>query len=80
MQIALRVEATDLRINNDSQIVVNQIIEVYQTKDRIMQKYLARVRALKAELGKQESLYNIKEYPEKRMKRQTCSANFLRKN
>lgn len=34
IQIASKVEATDLRINSDSQLVVNQITVIYQVKDR----------------------------------------------
>ncbi|XP_021609076.1 uncharacterized protein LOC110612606 [Manihot esculenta] len=36
MHIALGVGATDLRINSDSQLVVNQVTGVYQVKDTIM--------------------------------------------
>lgn len=34
IQIALEVGATDLRINSDSQLIVNQITGVYQAKDQ----------------------------------------------
>lgn len=43
MQIVSKVGATDLRINNDLQLVVNQITGVYQAKDLVKQKYLAKV-------------------------------------
>lgn len=41
-QIAMKVGATYLRIKNDSQLMVNQIIGIYQAKDLVMQKYLAK--------------------------------------
>lgn len=53
MQIAMEVRATDLRINSDSQLVVNQIKRVCQAKDLIMQKYLGRVWELERELNEQ---------------------------
>ncbi|XP_043809522.1 uncharacterized protein LOC110605970 [Manihot esculenta] len=53
MLIAMEVGATDLEINSDSQLVVNQITGAYQAKDPIMQKYLAKVKAVEAELGEQ---------------------------
>lgn len=53
MKIALGVGATDLRINSNSQLIVNQITGVYHSKDPIMQKYLAKVRNLEAKLSEQ---------------------------
>lgn len=53
IQITMEVGVTDLRMNNDSQLVVNHIKGVYQVKDQILQKYLDKVRALERELSEQ---------------------------
>lgn len=49
--IASKVGATNIKINSDSQLVINQIIGAYQARDPVMQKHLAKVRAVEAELG-----------------------------
>ncbi|XP_021602320.1 uncharacterized protein LOC110607500 [Manihot esculenta] len=53
MLIAMEIGATDLEINSDSQLVVNQIMGAYQARDPTMLKYLAKVKAIEAELGEQ---------------------------
>ncbi|XP_021602946.1 uncharacterized protein LOC110608038 [Manihot esculenta] len=53
MLMASEVGATDLKISSDSQLVINQITRAYQARDPIMQKYLAKVRAVEVELSKQ---------------------------
>ncbi|XP_043815293.1 uncharacterized protein LOC122724412 [Manihot esculenta] len=50
MLVAMEVGATDLEVNSDSQLVINQITGAYQARDPIMQNYLAKVKAIKAEL------------------------------
>lgn len=64
MKIALEVGATDLRINNNSQLVVNQIKGVYQAKDPIMQEYLTKVRVLEAKLGEQGIIVEYRRIPQ----------------
>ncbi|XP_021607732.1 uncharacterized protein LOC110611653 [Manihot esculenta] len=51
--IAMEVRVTDLAINSDSQLVINQITGAYQARDPIMQKYLAKVKTIEAELSEQ---------------------------
>ncbi|XP_021629005.1 uncharacterized protein LOC110627076 [Manihot esculenta] len=53
MLIAMKVGAIDLKINSDSQLVINQITGAYQARDPTMQKYLAKVKAVEAKLGEQ---------------------------
>ncbi|XP_021602300.1 uncharacterized protein LOC110607485 [Manihot esculenta] len=50
MLVAIEVGATDLEVNSDSQLVVNQITGTYQARDPTMQNYLAKVKAIEAEL------------------------------
>ena len=49
MMVAMEVGATDLEVNSDSQLVVNQITGAYQARDPTMQSYLAKVKAIEAE-------------------------------
>ncbi|XP_021594341.1 uncharacterized protein LOC110601499 [Manihot esculenta] len=49
-EIASGVGVTNLRISSVSQLVVNQVTRVYQAKDPIMQRYLAKVQTLEAQL------------------------------
>lgn len=53
MQTTMVVRVSDLQVSSDSQLVINQIKGVYQAKDSIIQKYLARMKALKKELNEQ---------------------------
>ena len=50
MLVALEVGVTDLEINSDSQLVINQVTGMYQARDPLMQSYLAKVKTLEAEL------------------------------
>ncbi|XP_043811052.1 uncharacterized protein LOC122723320 [Manihot esculenta] len=50
MLTAMEVGATDLKVNSDSQLVINQITGAYQARDPTMQNYLAKVKAIEAEL------------------------------
>lgn len=46
MQIALEMGSSNLSINNNSQLVLNEVKRVYQAKDPVMQRYLGRVQTL----------------------------------
>ncbi|XP_021617952.1 uncharacterized protein LOC110618996 [Manihot esculenta] len=50
MLVAIEVGATDLEVNSDSQLVINQVTGAYQARDPTMQNYLAKVKAIEAEL------------------------------
>ncbi|XP_021595170.1 uncharacterized protein LOC110602052 [Manihot esculenta] len=63
MLIAMEVGATDLEINSDSQLVINQVIGTYQARDLTMQKYLAKVKAIEAELGEQGIIVKYQRIP-----------------
>ncbi|XP_021592040.1 uncharacterized protein LOC110599777 [Manihot esculenta] len=63
MLIAMEIGATDLKINSDSQLVVNQITGAYQARDPIMQKYLTKVKAIKAELSEQRVTVKYQKIP-----------------
>ncbi|XP_043816607.1 uncharacterized protein LOC122724812 [Manihot esculenta] len=49
MMVAMEVGVTDLEVNSDSQLVINQITGAYQARDPTMQSYLAKVKAIEAE-------------------------------
>ncbi|XP_043815322.1 uncharacterized protein LOC122724430 [Manihot esculenta] len=53
MLIAMEVGVTDLEVNSDSQLVVNQITGAYQARNPTMQSYLTRVKAIEIELERQ---------------------------
>lgn len=42
MQLAMGIEEGDLKVFNDSQLVVNQVKGVYEAHDETMKRYLAR--------------------------------------
>ncbi|XP_021621411.1 uncharacterized protein LOC110621436 [Manihot esculenta] len=63
MLIAMEVGATDLEINSDSQLVISQITGAYQARDPTMQNYLARVKAIEAELGSQGIMVRYQRIP-----------------
>lgn len=44
MQLALRIGVSDLNVLSDSQLVTNQVRGIYEARDEIMKRYLARVR------------------------------------
>ena len=46
LQLTSDVEATRLTICSDSQIVISQVSGLYQAKDPMLQKYLAKVKDL----------------------------------
>ncbi|XP_043808001.1 uncharacterized protein LOC122722135 [Manihot esculenta] len=50
MLVALEVGVTDLEVNSDSQLVINQVTGMYQARDPLMQSYLAKVKTLEAKL------------------------------
>ncbi|XP_043807314.1 uncharacterized protein LOC122721960 [Manihot esculenta] len=49
MLVASEIGVTNLEVNSDSQLVINQVMGVYQARDPIMQSYLDKVKALEAE-------------------------------
>ncbi|XP_021602516.1 uncharacterized protein LOC110607641 [Manihot esculenta] len=53
MLIATEVGVTDLAINSDSQLVINQVTRAYQARDLTMQKYQTKVKAIEVELSEQ---------------------------
>ncbi|XP_043811565.1 uncharacterized protein LOC122723477 [Manihot esculenta] len=63
MIIAMEVGVTDLEINSDSQLVINQITGAYQARDQIMQNYLAKVKAIEAELVEQGIMVRYQRIP-----------------
>ncbi|XP_043812363.1 uncharacterized protein LOC122723635 [Manihot esculenta] len=50
MLVAMEVGATDLEVNSDSQLVINQVTGAYQARDPTMWNYLTEVKAIEAEL------------------------------
>ncbi|XP_043816115.1 uncharacterized protein LOC122724643 [Manihot esculenta] len=63
MMIATEVGATDLKINSDSQLVISEITGAYQARDPTMQSYLARVKAIEAELRGQGIMVKYQRIP-----------------
>lgn len=46
LRIAKELEATQVRVHIDSQLLVNQVLEEFQAKDPVMAAYLSKVKAL----------------------------------
>nr|XP_011459735.1 PREDICTED: uncharacterized protein LOC105350069 [Fragaria vesca subsp. vesca] len=46
LRIAKELEATQVRVHSDSQLMVNQVLEEFQAKDPVMAAYLSKVKAL----------------------------------
>ncbi|XP_043806645.1 uncharacterized protein LOC122721793 [Manihot esculenta] len=63
MLIAMKVGATDLEINSDSQLVISQITGAYHARDPTMQNYLTRVKAIEAELRSQGIMVRYQRIP-----------------
>ncbi|XP_043809729.1 uncharacterized protein LOC122723055 [Manihot esculenta] len=63
MLIAMEIGVTDLEINTDSQLVINQITGAYQVRDLAMQNYLAKVKAIEAELDSQGIMVRYQRIP-----------------
>lgn len=49
MRLALEIEVSNLNVLSDSQLVVHQVRGVYEARDEIMKRYLARVKELQSE-------------------------------
>ncbi|XP_043812740.1 uncharacterized protein LOC110608389 [Manihot esculenta] len=63
MMIAAEVGAIDLEVNSDSQLVIGQVTGAYQAKDLTMQSYLAKVKAIEAELRGREIAIRYQRIP-----------------
>ncbi|XP_043808349.1 uncharacterized protein LOC110604832 [Manihot esculenta] len=61
--VAMEVGVTDLEVNSDSQLVINQVTGVYQARDPTMQDYLAKVKAIEAELKGQRTIVKYQRIP-----------------
>ncbi|XP_021609069.1 uncharacterized protein LOC110612599 [Manihot esculenta] len=64
MMITVEVGATDLEVNSNSQLVIGQITRAYQAKDPTMQRYLAKVKAIEAELRGREIAIRYQRIPQ----------------
>ncbi|XP_043816626.1 uncharacterized protein LOC122724822 [Manihot esculenta] len=63
MLIAMEVGVTDLEINSDSQLVINQITGAYQARDPTMQNYLTKAKTIEAELRSQGIMIKYQRIP-----------------
>ena len=54
MEVARKMGAESLRVYSDSQLVVNQVLGIYEAKKEPMQKYANRVREIKSLFGQVE--------------------------
>ncbi|XP_043811023.1 uncharacterized protein LOC122723300 [Manihot esculenta] len=63
MLVAMEVGVTDLEVNSDSQLVINQVTGVYQARDLTMQDYLAKVKAIEAELKGRGTIVKYQRIP-----------------
>ncbi|XP_021616631.1 uncharacterized protein LOC110617941 [Manihot esculenta] len=63
MLVAMEVGETDLEVNSDSQLVVNQITGAYQARDPTMLNYLAKVKDIEAELKSQGIMVKYQRIP-----------------
>lgn len=51
MEIAWKMGITSLKVYNDSQLVVNQVLGTYKTKEKPMKKYTSKVHKMKSLFG-----------------------------
>ncbi|XP_043805252.1 uncharacterized protein Mb2253c-like [Manihot esculenta] len=79
MLVAIEVGATDLKVNIDSQLVINQIMGVYQARDPTMQNYLAKVRAIEAELKSRGIMVRYQRIPREKNEEADMLSRLTRK-
>ncbi|XP_050211734.1 uncharacterized protein LOC126661896 [Mercurialis annua] len=62
------VKAECLKVQSDSQLVVNQVLDLFEVKDLDMRKYVGRVKKLLANITKDTERWELEQIPRKENK------------
>lgn len=79
MLITMEVRVSDLEINSDSQLVINQITGAYQARDPTMQNYLTKAKTIEAELRSQGIMIKYQRIPRGTERRGKSAQSIVRR-